>query len=388
MIIWEQISITDINKDKLTKQNINPFDNSDLEELNDLLNYVKDWPQIKFTPSGGIKKCYSNMGNCWYLDKKHYEGKQNVKDKRPYSGTNQGKLIVHDIDKGWCFITINVVDESTHDAIGTSNLANLIKQSKSLRQEISDNEEENLYYKQISKEFYNKDNLEIDGAFLGIPEESQCYCYKDLKHIYSLDLHKAFPSMLRSLYPNDMGIVQFTTDVINGKISKTAAVAAIGTMASDYTKNLRVSGIKKARCCLAKVRYNVLLKLCNYINKLRHKIEDQGGVVLNMRIDSIKFYWNKKELPLIDGEHIYWDYEWKDRNYWQASTGKYESCNVDGSDIKCVVNGKTALDYIKPDRKDWTWEEFKQTFVYKCSYDKRTNQYFLLKEYNAPSRLF
>ena len=61
---------------------------------------------------------------------------------------------------------------------------------------------------------------------------------------------------------------------------------------------------------------------------------------------------------------------------------------ADGSDIKCVVNGKTALDYIKPDRKDWTWEEFKQTFVYKCTYDKRTNQYFLFKEYNAPSRLF
>lgn len=388
MIKWEQVSIRDINKDKLQKQNINPFEECELNEINELLEQVKDWPQILFTSSGGIKKCYSNMKDCWYFDKVHYSGKQTVEDKRPYSNRNQGKIIVHDTSRGWCFISINVADESTHDAIGTSTLGELIKNSDALRQEISDNEEDNFYWKQVSKEFYNKDNLNTNGAFLGIPEEAQCYCYHDLKHVYSLDLHKAFPSMLRLLYPNDMGIVQFTTDVLNGKIPKTAAVSAIGAMASDYTTHLRVRGIKKARCCLAKVRYNVLLKLCTYINKLRREVEEQGGIVLNMRIDSIKFYWDKKQLPRIGGEGILWDYEWKDRNYWQASTGKYESCNADGSDVKCVVNGKTALDYIKPNREDWTWDEFKNTYVYQCVYDKYTNRYVLFNDYNAPKKLF
>ena len=61
---------------------------------------------------------------------------------------------------------------------------------------------------------------------------------------------------------------------------------AIGTMTSKVTK---MCGLKVERA-LSKVRFDTLQRHLQYVVHLKNKIIEQGGIPLNLRTDSIKFY--------------------------------------------------------------------------------------------------
>ena len=167
-----------------------------------------------------------------------------------------------------------------------------------------------------------------------------------------MDLHWAFPSALTKIIPSTEEVIRdLYSKRKKGDISiKAIGVAAIGAMCSEFTTNIGL-GAKEA---LAKLRYKILEFHCNKLYYLINEIERQGGRILNLRTDSIKFIATKRlNLPGEGPGLGQWSYEFEDCTYRQFSTGKYEYFDNDGV-YHPVVSGYTKLDAIRP-RSEWQW---------------------------------
>lgn len=361
-IIWKDVGSA-VNYIEIPITKIDPCEN--IEEANQLLKYIQNnYKEGKFikTKSGGISKNAKNMKSMFEMSRHN----------------QMYEIILHDNKKGWARIQFRNIAKNDHEIYGTAALKELLKRAPKLKDYVCYDEKVNEYWHNQAKRFYNI-SLFGEQAFFGIPEEAEQFNGYELDHVWSLDIHSAFPAALAEVVPEIYQSIQ-TLYEKRKKDPKAKAIMnlAIGTMTSKVTK---MCGLKVERA-LSKVRFDTLQRHLQYVVHLKNKIIEQGGIPLNLRTDSIKFYWDKPYAPQLPGQGNNlgeWDYEFKDCKYRQISTGKYEYIDNSGK-YHAVVNGKTKLDRIKP-RDQWEWGDImnKDTIELGWSYNALKNE-FELKE--------
>lgn len=198
-----------------------------------------------------------------------------------------------------------------------------------------------------AREFYDSRNR---LSFLGIPTSAEKYNGKNIDHVYSIDIHSAFPAALarieKPLYPI---INYYFLQRHNNPEYKEMLVKGIGCMArNEYCK----------------LRYRVLKNHAIYFNKLVSTFKAKGCTILNLRTDAIIFRYegNSKDLEQIEGfgnDLGQWNWKFKDVTYRQFSTSKYQYMEEGVHNI--VLSGRTKLDEVKPDRSTWEWDDLTLT---------------------------
>ena len=341
-IEWKMISLSEVNKRKLPITVIDPC--NDLDKANKILKWCADNclnAKFKMTNNGGISHSMTNARNIWQMS----------------CYNNVYEILVHHRDYGWAriqFRNITTVtkDGDTNTIHGLNALKELLNKIPTLKNYINLDENENEKWHNRAKTFYNME-LYGDYAFLGIPEDAQRFNGVELEHVWSLDIHSAFPAALTRKYPETAPVIE---DLFQKRKEDPMAKAimnyAIGAMTSEGTKSRGL----KAKRALAKVRYDVLEDNMLRIQYLAHLIRKQGGIILNFKTDSIKFIWDRPydpELPFQGTGLGEWSYDFIDCKYRQFSTSKYEY--IDNAGIyHPVISGKTKLDRVKP-RSEWKW---------------------------------
>lgn len=352
---WANVPIREVNWKKIPKTYYNPL------ECIDLVNEILEWlennltKQLVRTPSGGIAKCFQNSKDCWDVkaDKWGLE------------------IIIHLHKCGWSRIVFRSIqlDDKQELGLGRKGYLRLLKEVPEIAQWAGMDEEENEKIRIEAQHFY-KEAYVGDSSFLGIPWGALYLKGQNLNDVWSLDLHKAFPTALAEIIGTD-NAQNYLKKVKEGEISKEEAVSAIGYMCSEYCI---INGKKRA---LSKLRYEILDKVCGRICRLGHMLEDQGAELINFRTDSIKFRWPyKRKAPVLDGENLLWDYEFRGCKYQQFSTGKYQYMDEENNH-HVVLNGKCKLDAIESDRSKWKWEQLADiegTKVLGWRYDEKINR--------------
>ena len=197
-----------------------------------------------------------------------------------------------------------------------------------------------------AKEFYNSLNR---LAFLGIPTSAEKYNGKNLDHVYSIDIHSAFPAALARIEKPLAPIINYYyVQRHNNPQYKEMLVKGIGCM---------------ARNGYCKLRYRALEDHAIYFNKLIKMFKAKGCEILNLRTDAIifKYEGDPSILETIEGygnELGQWDWKFKDVTYRQFSTGKYQY--MEDGIHQIVLNGRSKLDETKPDRTTWEWDDLTQ----------------------------
>lgn len=348
------VSLRDLNYIRIPVNQINPF--VEFELANDILEDLKNkykQGEFKRTPSGGLAKHVDNI----------------MADQFEITQLSAASIevLVFDVERGWTRIKFcnNFKTNDGQPIVGTKALRRLIELCPDIRDHVCLDEEENHYWRERARDFYQP----YDG-FQGVPDSE--LNGKEFRNVYSLDFHWAFPSALASLIPSTEEklaelYAQRHTDK-SGAI-KALGVAAIGTMCSPFTTSIGL-GAKEA---LAKLRYDILDTHNRRMRKLINEIERQGGLILNLRTDSIKFASGKRLMLPFEGDGLgKWSYEFEACRYRQASTGSYEYIDNEGK-YHAVVCGLTKLDRVKP-REEWEWGDIfhPDTEVLKIYFNWRT----------------
>lgn len=343
---WVFLPYNQLNYIKIPVILIDPT--ADLAGANELLNEIDQnnfsWRPFCRSKSGGLARRISNYD----FNRADYWQR----------GGNRAELVLFDCNRGFCRVQFGAVpkDDKGNLIVGTKALRQLINKIPIINDYVETDEKQNNYYRQEAKKFYRNPD---EGGFLGIPTSATCYNDQELDHVWSLDVHWAFPSALAKILNDDRA-----TEVLNelylkrktNDIIKSMGVAAIGTMCSDFTTNMGLG----AKGALAKLRYQLLEFHAAKMKMLREQIEAQGGIILNMRIDSIKFIATHRLTIAGEGSELgRWSYEFEDCRYRQATTGKYEYIDNDGV-YHAKVNGATVLDRFVA-RDQWTWGD-----IYRC----------------------
>ena len=148
-------------------------------------------------------------------------------------------------------------------------------------------EEEKKIWKSKSATFY--DNTYSPYAFLGIPTSAEKYKGKNLDHVYSIDIHSAFPAALARVIPiTKPGITKLYLERHDKPENKAILNMSIGYMArTDYCE----------------LRYKVLENHAIYFKMLVETFKAKGCEILNLRTDAIIFRYegNSKDLETIKG---------------------------------------------------------------------------------------
>ena len=137
-----------------------------------------------------------------------------------------------------------------------------------------------------AKEFYDSHNR---LAFIGIPTSAEKYKGKNLNHVYSIDIHSAFPAALARIEkPLSPIINYYYVQRHNNSQYKEMLVKGIGCM---------------ARNGYCKLRYRALENHAIYFNKLVKMFKAKGCEILNLRTDAIIFRYegNPSILETIEG---------------------------------------------------------------------------------------
>lgn len=198
-------------------------------------------------------------------------------------------------------------------------------------------EEEKKIWKSKSATFY--DNTCTSYAFIGIPTSAEKYNGKNLDHVYSIDIHSAFPAALARIMPiTKPGITKLYLERHDKPENKEILNMSIGYMTrTDYCE----------------LRYKVLENHASHFGMLVEAFKAKGCEILNLRTDAIIFRYegDPKKLETIEGygnELGQWSWKFKDVTYRQFSTGKYQY--MEDGIHQVVLNGQTKLDEVKPDR--------------------------------------
>lgn len=363
---WVEVCIQDFDYRRIPVNYVNPLVEEERLAFNELLTYIDGLKPlmkniVRTSGKGLISKNIVNWLNNCYMP--------------IVRNQNEVNIYMHLLGKGWALFiikAIKTVDERPYQANYFNMLKELINEVPAILDQKCDNEAENEYWHVKAKEFYNS---RLEGTcFFGIPSDARRYNGKVLEHVYSLDFHKAFPTMLSFIVPE---AIPWKNKVRNGEIDKIAAVAAIGCMTSDRLSRY-IKGIKSRG--LARLRYKILEQLAYKVNNLKELLELRGCTVLNLRTDSIKFIVPEgksitKIIATLPGKGDLWDLEWNDQCYIQCSTGKYAHWTKGDRYIKPTLNGRTRLDYVKP-REEWTLEDFLSpaTIPVQWGYNRKLNQ--------------
>ena len=345
-IKWTKQSSSAINFIKLPVTSFDPLKDG-IEECNELVKYlesVAEYKKFDRTKSGGIAKSIFNALNGMEFQ----------------VGRSWIELLIH-IDGSWArvqFRSCKDLNGEKEEVWGNTSLKQLIKICPEIKEFVSKDEEKNEEKHIEAKKYYN--NAICPIAFMGIPERAENVKGKELVDcVCSIDIHSAFPAALARVIPR---IRERINEMYNKRKDdpniKQVLNLSIGTMTSTGTQ--RYLGAKRA---LAGLRLDVLDDHAHLMNFLVKEIEKQGGVVINLRTDSIKFIWLKPFKPVLPGEGNglgQWSYEfYKTPKYRQFSTGCYEYIDNAGA-YHPVLNGYTSLDRIKP-RSEWEWGDIKNS---------------------------
>lgn len=345
-IKWTKQSSSAINFIKLPVTSFDPLKDG-IEECNELVKHLEklaEYKKFDRTKSGGIAKSVFNA-----LDGIEFQ-----------VGRSWVELLLH-IKGQWArvqFRNCKGLNGETEEIWGNTSLKQLIKICPEIKEFVSKDEEKNEQHHLAAKKYYNNTICPI--AFMGIPERAESTKGKELnKCVCSIDIHSAFPAALARVIPE----IRERIDEMYLKRKEDPNIKqilnlSIGTMTSVGTQ--RYLGAKRA---LAELREKVLEDHAQVMHFLIEEIEKQGGVVINLRTDSIKFIWTKPFKPILPGEGDglgQWSYEfYKAPAYRQYSTGCYEY--IDNAGVyHPVLNGYTTLDRIKP-RSEWEWGDIKNS---------------------------
>lgn len=328
------VNLSQINYIKIPVNQINP--NAQFEEANELLRELKSKYKIGTflrTKSGGLAKNVKNI----------------VDDQFEITSKSKAsvEILVFDIKKGWTRIKFcnNYRTEDDKAICGTKALKKLIEYCPEIKDFICKDEEENHKWREEAKKFYRPE------GFMGVREEY--HNGKTYEHVYSLDFHWAFPSALAALIPSTRDKLEELYD--KRKTDKTGMIkamgnTAIGAMCSEWTLNIGL----KSKEALAKLRYDILNLHNQRMQFMIKEIEKQGGIILNLRTDSIKFASPRPLILPYEGDGLgKWSYEFRNCRYRQRSTAAYEYIDNAGK-YHAVISGLTNLDRIKP-RDEWVW---------------------------------
>ena len=340
---WLQNTKKNFDSRFIPQTSFNPLTQGELcqEILDEIRKKYKEFKFIR-TKKGFISKDLDNWDNWFELENKR----------------NGIHIIIHDINEGWTKINMGVVqlndDIQEKPVWGQEALSMWLKKLPQLKDEVSYDIEKNKKVKDFDKGWYNINDWPY--AFQGIPEENLKYCNKNLDHVYSLDFHSAFPSALSRIRPDMAPVIEdwYLKRKINPRI-KEYLNKGIGAFASEEA-GAKLLGVENG---LAQLRSEILQEHAAMMCHMKELLWERGCIILNLRIDSIKFMCFDEEklrdLPY-QGEGLgQWSYEFKDCRYRQFSTGKYQYIDNNGNH-KVVLNGFTRLDKIKP-RSEWTWDD-------------------------------
>lgn len=347
---WHKTTIKDFDYRKLPVTSINPINDEDRALYNNIAALLTSGEYkegfLTSEKKGGILKRVPNfVGNRYYW----YQ-----------LATDNYYVYIHNNEKGWAKIHITNPGLKQQD---TSSFVHPFRELKKLIEEVpavknwqsTDVELNNQVHKAAQAFYITKGDYGPGKgvSFMGIPDEAAHLNGQTLDHVWSLDFHKAFPTMLSLVVPETK---PWRDAIIKGEKSKAIGVQVIGAMTSEALAN---HGFAAPRCYAA-LRYEVLKKLSEMLNNIANKLTYYGATILNYRTDSIKFIWNKPYSPSIvlkdTSEGELWDFEWKNVQYRQFSTSKYEWREGPHAPAHIVLSGKTKLDHVKP-RELWSWDD-------------------------------
>lgn len=301
--------------------NIKPIYAKSLDEFNDYVNKYKAPYKIKLTKSKNISQ--SNLRNMpcsltWqrgnhmefqYIDSKvqirviyaiHYDEKADTDTKIAYDALNYFKDCL--------------------DKIPTDDKETDINIFKCPENPFSD------YYNYVNNRYLN---LTIDNC-------------------YSLDRNNSFPASMAKLYPETK---PFVDKYYAERLAKK------GTPEYERFKlfgSIFVGWLKRKNRLFAWKK--IINDSNNTIHELRKYIESQGNTVLLVNTDAIKF------IGKVDYKDNYelggFKYEWKAAKMYIKGVKSYAYNETDKWEFKQA--GKCKLDLIKPNREDWTLEDFKR----------------------------
>lgn len=178
-----------------------------------------------------------------------------------------------------------------------------------------------------------------------------------IDHCYSLDRNNSFFASMAEVYPQTK---KWVIDYYNERCKKKALYKA-GKLSKDEYERFKVYGSIFVGW-LNNPKYhrrNAWKKIVDNSNKVVHElrkaIEAAGNEVLLVNTDAVKFighynYENSNDLGSFK-------YEWEDTKMFIKSVKSY--AYLDNNKWKFKQAGKTKLDLIKPNRDDWTLEDFK-----------------------------
>lgn len=284
------------------------------------------------------------------------------------SSTTTIQLIIHDYNKGWCIVQIQRDKlEQTKSVSGLNALKSLIDAVPALKQYISEDKQANDAAQQDAKKLYRE--------FEGVPANATQYNGKVLNHVWSVDINSAFPDALTHIVPSSTKYIRQlyekrkTNAKAKGKLNN-----AIGAMTSKVTTFL---GMPPR--ALSQLRYEILKWHNDQFQKYVRYFESQGAIIINKRIDSIKFIWpftdRKPHIPNEGADLGQLKIDFADATYLQLSTSKYQYIDPTTNKLKVVISGLTSLDRVKP-RAEWEWDD-----IYKCGmeqsfcYDEEQHQF-------------
>ena len=302
-------------------------------------------------------------------------------------GTNSTttiQLIIHDRDKGWCIVQIQRDKlEQTRSVSGLNALKSLIDAVPALKRYISDDRSANDAAQQAAKKLYRE--------FEGVPANATQYNGQVLNHVWSVDINSAFPYALTHIVPSSKQYIHklYAKRKVSAK-AKGKLNNAIGAMTSKVTTFLGLP--PKA---LSQLRYEILNWHNDQFQAYVDYFESQGAIILNKRIDSIKFLWphqdRKPRIPNEGTDIGQLKVDFADATYLQISTSKYQYIDPTTNKLKVVISGLTSLDRIKP-REDWNWDDIftcgmQQSFCYdEEEHQFRRNYRCMVSDVPSPRR--
>lgn len=219
---------------------------------------------------------------------------------------------------------------------------------------------EALMYFQGLMEQIPTDDVEEEIEIFRCPENptSDYYNYVDernknisIDHCYSLDRNNSFPASMMEVYPQTK---PWVTKYYQERLEKK------GTPEYDRFKlfgSIFVGWLNNPKYHRRKAWKKIIDNSNRKVHALRKQIEANGNEVLLVNTDAIKFigsfpYEGTTELGGFK-------YEWEDTKMYIKSVKSYAYVDETGK-WKIKQAGQTKLDILKPNRDEWTLEDFKR----------------------------
>ena len=237
------------------------------------------------------------------------------------------------------------------------------------------------YFNNLAKELTGKTMMEIlpvddpeeTVEMFTCPENkfSMYYNYinermlnRPIKHCYSLDRNNSFIASLKELFPETAPVVD---EYYKQRLAFKERCAEF-----PYDKELKqqyldfktlgsvfIGCLKQKRNHRTNVWKKVISDANKKVHELRKYISAQGAIVILVNTDAVKFTTFEPIEYKASTELGGFKYEWQDKIMYVKGVKSYAYWEEDKHKWTIKQAGKTTLDLKKPNREEWTLEEFK-----------------------------